>query len=127
MNMTRSCGPGFVLQLDCPDLALERHTSYRDRPIGEFVEFVELVVATINDALKDIARERVRMHVCWGNYEAPHDHDVALDEILPTLLKAKVGGLVLPFANLRHAHDFKILDKMRFADDQLIVAGVIES
>jgi 5-methyltetrahydropteroyltriglutamate--homocysteine methyltransferase len=118
---------GFVLQLDCPDLALERHTSYRDRPIGEFVEFVELVVATINEALKDIARERVRMHVCWGNYEAPHDHDVALDEILPTLLKAKVGGLVLPFANPRHAHDFKILDKMRLADDQVIVAGVIDS
>ncbi len=118
---------GFVMQLDCPDLALERHTSYRDRPIGEFVEFVELVVATINDALKDIARERVRMRVCWGNYEAPHDHDVALDEILPTLLKAKVGGLVLPFANPRHAHDFKILDKMRLADDQVIVAGVIDS
>jgi len=118
---------GFVLQLDCPDLALERHTSYRDRPITEFVEFVELAVATINDALTDIPRERVRMHVCWGNYEAPHDHDVELDQILPALLKAKVGGLVLPFANPRHAHDFKILEKMRLADDQVIVAGVIDS
>ena len=118
---------GFLLQLDCPDLALERHTSFRDKPIGEFVDFVALVVPTINDALADIPRNRVRMHVCWGNYEAPHDSDVALDEILPTILKAKVGGLVLPFANPRHAHDFKLLEHVPLADDQLIVAGVIDS
>ena len=67
------------------------------------------------------------MHVCWGNYEAPHDSDVELAAIWPTLLKAKVGGFVLPFANPRHAHDFKVLKKIRLADDQIIVAGVINS
>jgi 5-methyltetrahydropteroyltriglutamate--homocysteine methyltransferase len=118
---------GFVLQLDCPDLALERHTSYSARPLTEFVDFVELVVATINEALVDIPRDRVRLHVCWGNYEAPHDRDVELVAIWPSLLKAKVGGFVLPFANPRHAHDFKILGRIPLAHDQIIVAGVIDS
>ena len=74
---------GFLLQLDCPDLALERHTSYRDRPLADFVDFVEMVVAAINKALRNIPRERIRLHVCWGNYEGPHDRDVALSDILP--------------------------------------------
>jgi 5-methyltetrahydropteroyltriglutamate--homocysteine methyltransferase len=118
---------GFLLQLDCPDLALERHTSYRDRPLGEFIEFVERVVATINKALRDIPRDRVRLHVCWGNYEGPHDSDVPLADILPVILKAKVGGLVLPFANPRHAHEYRLLKSIPLADDQLIVAGVIDT
>jgi 5-methyltetrahydropteroyltriglutamate--homocysteine methyltransferase len=118
---------GFLLQLDCPDLALERHTSYRDRPLGDFLDFVERVVATINEAIADIPRERVRLHVCWGNYEAPHDRDVPLREILPILLKASVGGLVLPFANPRHAHEHRVLAAMPPADDQIVVAGVIDT
>jgi 5-methyltetrahydropteroyltriglutamate--homocysteine methyltransferase len=118
---------GFLLQLDCPDLALERHTSYRERPLAEFIDFVELVVSTINNTLADVPRDKVRMHVCWGNYEAPHDSDVELAAIWPTLLKAKLGGFVLPFANPRHAHDFKVLKTIRLADDQVIVAGVIDS
>ena len=97
---------GFLLQLDCPDLALERHTSYQDRPLGEFVGFVELVVAAINKALRNIPRDRVRLHVCWGNYEGPHDCDVPLDDILPAILKTNVGCLVLPFANPRHEHEY---------------------
>ena len=118
---------GFLLQLDCPDLALERHTSYRDRPLGDFLDFVERVVATINEAIADIPRERVRLHVCWGNYEAPHDRDVPLREILPILLKASVGGFVLPFANPRHAHEYRVLAAMPPADDQIVVAGVIDT
>jgi 5-methyltetrahydropteroyltriglutamate--homocysteine methyltransferase len=116
---------GFVLQLDCPDLALERHVSYQDRPLGDFLGFVERVVATLNAALVNVPRERVRMHVCWGNYEAPHDCDVALEEILPVLRQAKVGALVLPFANPRHAHEASRLEGS-LGDDQLIVAGVID-
>ena len=98
---------GFVLQIDAPDLAMERHISYQDRPLGEFVGFVERVVATINDALVNVPRERVRLHACWGNYEGPHDCDVALPEMLPTIRQAKVGGFVLPFANPRHAHEYR--------------------
>jgi 5-methyltetrahydropteroyltriglutamate--homocysteine methyltransferase len=118
---------GFLLQLDCPDLALERHVSYQDRPIGDFLAFVERVVETINGALENIPRERVRMHVCWGNYEAPHDCDVPLAEILPILRQAKVGALVLPFANPRHAHEVRCLKETPLGEDQLVVAGVIDS
>jgi 5-methyltetrahydropteroyltriglutamate--homocysteine methyltransferase len=118
---------GFVLQLDCPELGLERHTSYRDRPLREFVAFVELVIATINTALAGIPRDRVRLHVCWGNYEAPHDSDVELGAILPAVLDAEVGALVLPFANPRHAHEFKAFGTMRLRDDQLLIAGVIDT
>jgi 5-methyltetrahydropteroyltriglutamate--homocysteine methyltransferase len=118
---------GFLLQLDCPDLALEHHISFQERPIGDFLNFVERVVATINDALRNIPREKVRMHVCWGNYEGPHDRDVALDAILPLIAKMNVGALVLPFANPRHAHEVRCLHGKAIADDQIVVAGVIDS
>jgi 5-methyltetrahydropteroyltriglutamate--homocysteine methyltransferase len=118
---------GFLLQLDCPDLALEHHISFADRPLSDFLDFVERVVATINDALRNIPREKVRMHVCWGNYEGPHDRDVALATILPLIARMKVGALVLPFANPRHAHEVRCLERHSIADDQLVVAGVIDS
>ena len=118
---------GFLLQLDCPDLALERHLSYQDRPLGDFLGFVERVVATINAALVNIPREQVRLHVCWGNYEGPHDSDVPLSDILPILYQAKVGAFFLPFANPRHAHEYKLFEKMPLAKDQILVAGVIDS
>jgi 5-methyltetrahydropteroyltriglutamate--homocysteine methyltransferase len=118
---------GFLLQLDCPDLALERHLSYQDRPLGDFLGFVERVVATINTALENIPRDRVRLHVCWGNYEGPHDCDVPLADILPIIQKAAVGGFFFPFANPRHAHEYRVFEKLPLADDQLIIAGVIDS
>jgi 5-methyltetrahydropteroyltriglutamate--homocysteine methyltransferase len=118
---------GFVLQLDCPDLALERHVTYKDRPLADFQRFVERVVATINRAIEGISRDRVRIHVCWGNYEGPHDADVPLDDILPIIMEANVGGFVLPFANGRHAHDYHSLARHPLADDQVIVAGVIDT
>jgi 5-methyltetrahydropteroyltriglutamate--homocysteine methyltransferase len=117
---------GFLLQLDCPDLALERHLSYNERPVGEFLGFVERVVAAINRAIVNVPRDRVRLHVCWGNYEGPHDRDVPLEDILPILQQADVGGFVLPFANPRHQHEYKVLEKHRLADDQIIAAGVID-
>ncbi|HET7886343.1 MAG TPA: cobalamin-independent methionine synthase II family protein [Bradyrhizobium sp.] len=118
---------GFLLQLDCPDLALEHHISFQDRPIRDFLSFVERVVATINDALRNIPRDKVRMHVCWGNYEGPHDRDVALETILPLIARMNVGALVLPFANPRHAHEVRCLQGKAIADDQVVVAGVIDS
>jgi 5-methyltetrahydropteroyltriglutamate--homocysteine methyltransferase len=120
-------GNGFNLQIDAPDLALERHASFSKRPVEDFQHFVEMVVAAINTALANVPREKVRLHVCWGNYEGPHDCDVPLADILPILRKAKVGGLYLPFANSRHAHEFKLLRKMPLADNQVLIAGVIDT
>jgi 5-methyltetrahydropteroyltriglutamate--homocysteine methyltransferase len=119
-------GEGFLLQLDCPDLALERHVSFADRPLRQFLAFAEKVVATINVAVEKIPRERVRLHVCWGNYEAPHDCDVPLPDILPILRQAHVGALVLPFANPRHAHEVRDLSRLPLDSDQILVAGVID-
>jgi 5-methyltetrahydropteroyltriglutamate--homocysteine methyltransferase len=118
---------GLLLQIDAPDLALERHITYKDKPVAAFVAFVEQVVATINHALRNVPRDRVRLHVCWGNSESPHDCDVPLEDILPALQQANVGGFVLPFANPRHAHEFRCFAKHPLKDDQVIVAGVIDS
>jgi 5-methyltetrahydropteroyltriglutamate--homocysteine methyltransferase len=119
-------GAGFLLQIDAPDLALERHVSFQDRPLGDFIDFAERVVATINQALENVPRDRVRIHACWGNYEAPHDCDVDLRDILPTISRAKVGGWVLPFANPRHAHEYRCLKDLPLDDGQVVVAGVID-
>jgi 5-methyltetrahydropteroyltriglutamate--homocysteine methyltransferase len=118
---------GFLLQLDCPDLAMERHFSYQNQPLGDFLAFVDRVVSTINAALANIPRDRVRLHVCWGNYEGPHDCDVELREVMPILRQLKVGGFVLPFANPRHAHEYRVFKEFPLDDDQIIVAGVIDS
>jgi 5-methyltetrahydropteroyltriglutamate--homocysteine methyltransferase len=118
---------GFLLQVDAPDLALERHITFKDQPLAAFVDFVEQVVATINRALANVPRDRVRLHVCWGNSESPHDADVPLEDILPALQRANVGGFVLPFANPRHAHEFRLFEKYPLAGDQILVAGVIDS
>jgi 5-methyltetrahydropteroyltriglutamate--homocysteine methyltransferase len=118
---------GFILQIDAPDLALERHITYKNDPVSKFQEFVEMVMSVINDALTNVPRDRVRLHVCWGNSESPHDSDVPLADILPIILTANVGGLVLPFANPRHAHEFKCFSEHRLGDDQILVAGVIDT
>jgi 5-methyltetrahydropteroyltriglutamate--homocysteine methyltransferase len=118
---------GFLLQLDCPDLALERQISYQDRPLADFQGFVERVVAAINRALEHVPRERVRLHVCWGNSEGPHDADVPLADILPIIRQASVGGFVFPFANPRHAHEYRCFEGGVLDDDQILVAGVIDT
>jgi len=117
---------GFLLQLDCPDLAREKHNTFADRPLADFIAFGNRVVDAINAAIHDIPPERVRLHVCWGNYEGPHDLDVELDKIIPFLKRARVGGFVLPFANPRHAHEYRYLKDL-IGPDQIIVAGVIDS
>ena len=87
---------GFLLQIDCPDLALERHVSYHDESDAKFIGFIERVVTALNVALRNIPRDRVRMHVCWGNYEGPHDCDVPLQKIWPTISQTNVGVLCCP-------------------------------
>ena len=118
---------GLVLQLDCPDLAMERHTSFADRPLADFLQFVDTNIAAINRALINIPPDRVRLHVCWGNYEAPHRHDVPLDDILAHLYPARVGALVLSMANPRHAHEHRSLARLPLPKDWLLIAGVIDT
>jgi 5-methyltetrahydropteroyltriglutamate--homocysteine methyltransferase len=118
---------GFLLQLDCPDLALERHLSYQDRSLGDFLGFVERVVATINKALENIPRDRVRLHVCWGNYEGPHTHDVDFSKIVSIVLDAKVQGIALEAANPRHAHEWAVWKEVKLPDDKLLLPGVIDT
>ena len=118
---------GLMLQIDAPDLALERHVSFSGRPIEDFVRFTEQVVARINRAISGLPKDRIRLHVCWGNYESPHDKDVALEAILPAVLEAEVGSFVLPFANPRHAHELKLFRGNRLKPDQTLIAGVIDT
>ncbi len=118
---------GLVLQVDCPDLAMERHTRFADRPLDEFLAFVDLVIDALNRALARCAPDRVRLHVCWGNYEGPHDLDVPLEALLPHLYRARVGALVLSMANPRHAHEHRCFVRQPLPADWLLVAGVIDT
>ena len=118
---------GLVLQIDGPDLAMERHRLFADRPLSEFLDFLDLTIGAINRALANVPRDQVRLHVCWGNYEGPHTFDVPLDDLLPHLYRANVGGLVLSMANPRHAHEYRSLTKHPFPRDWIVVAGVIDT
>lgn len=118
---------GLLLQLDCPDLAMERHVLFHDRPLGEFLDFVDTNIAALNRAIEGIPSEQVRMHVCWGNSGSPHVFDVALREVLPHYFPARVGALLLPFANPRHAHEWKVLGELPIPDDWLLIAGMIDT
>ena len=118
---------GLLLQIDAPDLALERHTLFADRPLAEFLGWVELVIDAINGALEGIDPDAVRLHVCWGNYEGPHTHDVPLDEIQPLLYEAHVGALVISMANARHAHEVRCFERRPLPDHMALVAGVIDT
>jgi 5-methyltetrahydropteroyltriglutamate--homocysteine methyltransferase len=118
---------GLLLQIDAPDLALERHVLYAERPLVEFLEWVELVIDAINGALEGIDPSQVRLHVCWGNYEGPHTHDVAFDAIQPLLYQAHVGGLVVSMANARHAHEHRCFERRPLPSGMVLVAGVIDT
>jgi 5-methyltetrahydropteroyltriglutamate--homocysteine methyltransferase len=118
---------GLVLQIDAPDLALERHQLFAGRPLGEFIAWSERAVDALNAALAGIDPSRVRLHVCWGNYPGPHTRDVALADILPVLYQARVGALVVSMANPRHAHEAACFARQPLPDGRLLVAGVIDT
>ena len=118
---------GHILQIDGPDLAMERHTTFADRPVAEFVAFVDQTIAAINRALTNIPRDRIRLHVCWGNYEAPHQFDVPLDDILPHLYAANVGALMLSMANPRHEHEYRCFTRHPLPKDMLLIVGAIDT
>jgi 5-methyltetrahydropteroyltriglutamate--homocysteine methyltransferase len=106
---------------------MERHTSFADKTLQEFLTFVETNIAAMNRAIEDIPRDRVRLHVCWGNYEAPHHLDVPLEAILSPLYQARVGALVLPMANPQHSHEWRAFERHNLPDEMLLVAGVIDT
>ena len=118
---------GVVLQLDCPDLAMERHVAYQDDPTDVFQEVVALYIAAINHAIRNIPREQVRLHVFWGNTEGPHHYDVPLEDIHPIVYEANVGALVMEMANPRPAHEYKVYQRFPLPENMLLVAGVIDT
>jgi 5-methyltetrahydropteroyltriglutamate--homocysteine methyltransferase len=118
---------GLVLQIDAPDLAMDRTMLYRDLSDSEFVKAVELHVAMINEGIEGIPRDRVRLHICYGNWEGPHIHDIALEKILPALYQANVGALSIEFSNPRHAHEYEALKAHPLPAHMLLIPGVIET
>jgi 5-methyltetrahydropteroyltriglutamate--homocysteine methyltransferase len=118
---------GLILQIDAPDLAMDRTMLYRDLSDAGFVEAAELHVAMINKGLEGIPRDRVRLHICYGNWEGPHIHDIALEKILPALYRANVGALSIEFSNPRHAHEYEALKKHPLPPHMLLMPGVIET
>jgi 5-methyltetrahydropteroyltriglutamate--homocysteine methyltransferase len=117
----------FVLQIDAPDLALERTVLFQDKTNAEFVAIAEMHVAALNEALAGIPRERVRLHCCWGNNEGPHTHDIPLREVLPVLCQARVGALSIEFANPRHQHEYAALKKAKLPAEFVLIPGVIDT
>jgi 5-methyltetrahydropteroyltriglutamate--homocysteine methyltransferase len=117
----------FMLQIDAPDLALERTVLFQDKSVAEFLKVAETHVAALNEALVGIPRERIRLHCCWGNYDGPHIHDIPLSEVLPVLYQAKVGALSIEFANPRHQHEYAALKKAKLPPEFLLLPGVIDS
>jgi 5-methyltetrahydropteroyltriglutamate--homocysteine methyltransferase len=116
---------GILLQIDAPDLAMGRHTMYRDRTVEEFASLAARHIEVLNHALRNVPANRVRMHVCWGNYEGPHHHDVPMQRLLPIVLKAKPQALLFEAANPRHAHEWAVFQDAHIPDDKVLIPGVL--
>lgn len=117
---------GAILQIDSPDLLGGRHLKFKDYSDAEFLEIVRLHIDALNDALINIPAEQVRMHTCWGNYEGPHHHDIALEQVLPELYEANVGGLLIEQANPCHQADYTLFEEYGLPDGWVLVPGVID-
>ncbi|MEO0346724.1 MAG: cobalamin-independent methionine synthase II family protein [Pseudomonadota bacterium] len=118
---------GLVLQLDSPDLGLGRHMMFKGKPDAEYVAQATLHVEALNIALEGIPRDRVRLHVCWGNYEGPHHHDAPMELVLPIALKAHIGALPFESSNPRHAHEWEVFAKTDLSEDLILIPGVLDS
>jgi 5-methyltetrahydropteroyltriglutamate--homocysteine methyltransferase len=118
---------GLLLQLDCPDLAMGRHTRFKNLGDDEFLRYAELQVEALNHALRNIPADRVRLHVCWGNYEGSHIHDMDCRKIFPIVVKAKPMALLIEGANPRHEHEWEAWTKIKLPDDKILIPGVIAS
>ena len=118
---------GHQLQLDCPDLAMSRHTAYQDLTEAQFLETAEANVEALNAATSRIAPEKMRMHVCWGNYEGPHDHDIALERVIGIILKARPATILFEAANPRHEHEWKVWAETKIPDHKVLAPGLIDT
>jgi 5-methyltetrahydropteroyltriglutamate--homocysteine methyltransferase len=118
---------GFVLQLDAPDLAMAHHTSFQDLSEADFLKRAAFHIEVLNHALRNVPAEKSRIHICWGNYEGPHDHDIPFAKVAPILLRAKPMGLVVEAANPRHAHEWTVWQETKLPDDKVLVPGVIDT
>ncbi len=120
-------GAGFLLQIDCPDLGSCRHNQYRHLSDAEFRRIAERNIAALNAATEGLPADRMRLHICWGNYEGPHTHDIALADIIDIALKARPQGLSIEAANPRHEHEWEDLAAIRIPDDKVLIPGVLDS
>jgi 5-methyltetrahydropteroyltriglutamate--homocysteine methyltransferase len=118
---------GFLVQIDAPDLAMGRHTMYRNRSVKEFLELAAMHIEVLNHALRNIPAAKARMHVCWGNYEGPHHHDIPLAELLPVVVKAKPQALLFEAANPRHAHEWTVFRDTDVPEDKILIPGVLST
>jgi 5-methyltetrahydropteroyltriglutamate--homocysteine methyltransferase len=118
---------GITLQVDCPDLGMGRHIQHADLSIAEWRKKAELHVEALNHALAGIPPERLRMHLCWGNYEGPHHCDVALADVIDIVFKARPSAIALEAANPRHAHEWQLFETVKLPDGKVLIPGVIES
>ena len=118
---------GFMLQVDCPDLAMARHTGFQDLSEADFLGRAEHQVEVLNHALRNVPASALRMHVCWGNYEGPHDHDIPLERILHIVLKAKPSAILFEASNPRHAHEWTVWRDAKLPEDKVLVPGLLTS
>ncbi|MCY3941680.1 MAG: cobalamin-independent methionine synthase II family protein [Gammaproteobacteria bacterium] len=118
---------GFLLQLDSPDLGLGRHMMFKGQPDDEYRRQAELHVEALNHALRNVSADRVRLHVCWGNYEGPHIHDAPMEMVLPIALKARPQALLFESSNPRHAHEWTVFAGAQLPDDKVLIPGVLDS
>ncbi len=118
---------GFDLQLDCPDLAMSRHTGYQDASEEEFLRIAAANVEALNAATSNIPEERLRMHVCWGNYEGPHDHDIPLERVVDVIIRARPSTILFEGANPRHEHEWTVWRDTRLPDSKVLAPGVIDT
>jgi 5-methyltetrahydropteroyltriglutamate--homocysteine methyltransferase len=118
---------GMILQVDCPDLAMSKHSVFANMTVPEFRKVAGLSVEALNHAVARIPSDRMRMHICWGNYEGPHNHDLELKDIVDVVLQARPAGLVIEGSNPRHGHEWRVWEDVKLPDDRYIVAGVIDT
>ena len=118
---------GLSLQIDCPDLALSRHMIYKNISEQDFLKRANKHVEVLNKSLENIEPSQVRMHICWGNYEGPHTHDIGLNKIIDIAFKANVSKYLIESANPRHAHEWEVFENIKLPKDKIIIPGVIES
>lgn len=118
---------GFDLQLDCPDLAMSRHTGYQDQSEDAFLRTAAANVAALNAATANIPADRMRMHICWGNYEGPHDHDIPLERVIDTVVAARPATILFEAANPRHEHEWTVWRDAALPDDKILAPGLIDT